>query len=366
LLFRDPAQTHGLVPYFQVMNRGKKSMTLNLRDQRGLDVFYRLLRKADVVTENWRVGVAEKLGVDYPTLAKHNPNIIVVTGTSYGLKGPDAKVGSTDISGVSRAGLLSQHSRSISGEGKEIFYSTVYEGDAAGAMMLAYSVLLGIIARERHGVGQHVEVSQLASVMWFQTMPLGMFLIQQEVVPGYQRSKARNFTYKHYRCGDGKWICLSQPQPQIYWPILVDVLGLSHLRSDPRFDKIGAGLNRIGGVAVDFDITDISDLIDKTFLTRPAAEWLKLLQEKNIDCCLVNDYPDLLSDPQVTENEYITEVMHQSGVPLKMIGVPVKLSKTPGRIKGAAPEFGQDTEEVLLEAGYTWEQIEYLRKNGII
>ena len=366
LLYKPASETHGLVPYFQVMSRGKRSMTLNLTEEKGREVFYKLVEKADVVTQNWRVGVAEKLKVDYPTLCKYNPNIILVSATSYGLKGPDATIGSTDISGVSRSGLTWFHSRSIPCDTDDIFYTLVCEGDALGAIMTAYATLLGVVARERHGVGQHVEVSQLSSVMWLQALPLGIYLIQRENLPAYKRKTGTNFTWQHYRCQDNKWICLANPQPQITFPRLLRVLGLSEFEKDPRFPKIRDGLAHLGGADVDFSLDDVRSMIEKAFLKRTTKEWLPLLLAEDIDSCYVNDYADLESDPQVVANEYITEVKHQSGVPLKMLGIPVKLSKTPGRIKGAAPEFGQDTEDVLLEAGYTWDQIGAMRESGVL
>jgi len=368
LVFKDPAETHGIIPYFQVMDRNKKSMTLNLGDERGRRVFYQLVRGADVVIQNWRIGVAEKLGVDYETLASHNPEIIVALGSSYGLEGPDARVGSTDISGVARSGMTHFQSMSIPGESDDIFYSLVAEADASGAMMLAYAVLLGLMARQRHGVGQLVEVSQLAATMWLEALPLGLSLIHgdSDNLPIYKRTTRRNFLWKHYRCADGRWIVLSQPQPQLYWSRFIDVMGLSHLESDPRYIKMRDSLNFYGALAEQVDIEEIARLIDEAFLTRPAAEWVKLMRDKDIDCTLVNDYNSLVSDPQVIANDYISEIEHPTGVPLKVIGIPVKLSKTPGHIASCAPEFGQHTEELLLAEGYTWEQIGELRENGVI
>jgi len=125
-------------------------------------------------------------------------------------------------------------------------------------------------------------------------------------------------------------------------------------------------LNTYGTLAGNLHIAEMSSLIDKAFLSRPAKEWVKLLNEKEIDCTLVSDYADLAADPQVIANEYVIELQHRAGIPIKYVSPPVKLSKTPGHIDSTALEFGQHTEEVLLAANYTWDQIAEFRKNHVI
>ncbi len=340
--------------YFETHNRNKRSVTLDLEGAEGRAVFYRLVKNADVVVQNFRVGVAERLGIDYATLVEHNPRIITASATGFGREGPDASRPVFDILGMARAGTM----RALQYPGSELQYTTGFGlADQTGAIALAHAIVLALFARERFGVGQDVEISQLGAQLMLQQMGVQAFLFTGNQIPWTKRENSFNPIFNIFGCGDGKWLALGCVQADRFWSDLCDVLGLGELAEDPRFADMGAR-NQHGA--------ELVPELDRAFAARPRDEWLSRLTVRDIPCAPVNDYADLLTDPQVAANEYIVDVEHPSLGPVKEVGIPIRLSETPGKIRRLAPEFGQHTEEVLLEAGYTWDEIGALREKGAL
>lgn len=343
-----------LSTYFQTMNRNKKAITLDLKKEQGREIFYTLAKRADVITQNFRVGVVEKLGVGYETIKQLNPRIVYASVSGFGSRGPDAKDGVFDVLGMARGGLmwaLSQGDPEISTRSPGAI------ADQMGAVTLAYSVLLGIIARERHGVGQHVEVSQLSGQLLLQGWAINGYLLAGDVPQRRHRTETNNPLWSIYRCGDAKWIALGCGQPDRFWPGACRALDIEHLRNDPRFADFRVRAK---------NAREMVAILDERFLTKPREEWLKVLKAHGIFCAPVQSYADLAEDPQMIANDYLVDVQHPTFGTLREIGIPVRLSETPGRVRGPAPEFGEHTEEVLLEHGYTWEQIAELRGQRVI
>ncbi len=340
--------------YFETMNRNKKSMTLNLKVQEGREIFYALAKKADVVVQNFRVGVAEKLGVGYDEIKKHNPKIVYASASGFGPKGPDATDGVFDILGQARGGFM--YLNSI-GEPHVIYRSNAALADQLGAIVLSQGVLLGLMARERYGIGQQVEVSQLGAQMILQALAINGWLINGNRPRGLNRKEGTNPLFCIYKCADAKWIALGCPQFDRYWPGACKALNIPELEHDPRYATI-ATRQKNSAAMIEF--------FDNLFATKPRHEWIKALKQHGILCAPVQDYEDLSHDPQVLANEYLADVPHPSRGTLKEMGIPIKLSATPGRIGSSAPQFGQNTEGLLLADGYTWEQLEQFRANGIV
>lgn len=340
--------------YFETMNRNKKSMTLNLKSQEGRELFYTLVKKADVVTQNFRVGVVEKLGIDYETVKRHNPNIVYASVSGFGPKGPDARDGVFDPLGQARGGLMLHASPSDDDIASRVPGAPA---DQMGAITLAYGVVLGIVARERHGIGQHIEVSQLGGQLILQALAMNGFLLNGNLARPRSRKEAGNPLFSSYRCGDDLWIALGCSPSDRYWPDACQALDLSHLIDDPLYRDSGLRMR---------NAKRLIKILDRTFATKSRAEWIRILKEHGLLCTPVQNYADVAVDPQVTANEYLATVDHPTIGPLKEVGIPVKLSQTPGAVRTTAPEFGQHTEEVLLDHGYTWEQIGDLRGRGIV
>jgi crotonobetainyl-CoA:carnitine CoA-transferase CaiB-like acyl-CoA transferase len=340
--------------YHEAMNRNKRSLTLDLKRPAGLEIFHRLVRRADVVVQNFRVGVAERLGIDHAALSRHNPRIITASATGFGREGPDATHGVFDLLGLARAGTL----KALQYPGSSLEYSGGFAlADQTGALVLAHAITLALLARERFGVGQDVEVSQLGAQMLLQHLGLVRFLTTGTTVRAMGHHHVFNPLFSVYLCGDQRWLALACLQADRYWHDVCEVLGLGELEHDPRFDAMERR-NANG--------PELVPVLDRAFASRPRDRWLRELVERKVPCAPVNDYADLVKDPQVIANEYLTAVEHPALGSIQEVGVPIKLSRTPGRVRHCAPELGQHTEEVLLETGYAWDEIQAFRSQGVI
>jgi CoA:oxalate CoA-transferase len=341
--------------YFEVNNRGKKSITLNLAKKEGRDVVYRLIKKADVFVHNFRQGIPEKLGLDYESLCKYNAKLIYAAASGFGPQGPDATEGALDLVGVARSGV----STLLGNEDDPGIPHYGGLGDQAGAIFTAYGVLAAVIARERFGVGQKVDTSLLMSMITWQGLMLGKGFYLNKPTVQQQRHNAKNVLWNYYKCKDGKWVVLAMLQSQRYWPDVCKALGLESLINAPEFQD-AAGREK--------NAQKLIKLFDAAFSTRTSAEWGEIFhQGYDIISAPVKSMNDLAEDPQVIANKYILDYNHAVLGPVKVLGIPVALSQTPGEVIAEAPEFGQHTEEVLMElGGYTWEEISDLRQNKTI
>lgn len=226
--------------------------------------------------------------------------------------------------------------------------------------MMAYGVLAALLARERFGVGQEVQASHLGSMAFLQGLSLSMKLMAGMAFPRTFRKRAFNPLWNHYRCADGRWIALAMLQSDRYWADFARALGRPELATDERFrDMAARSRNTEACVAA----------LDEAFASRPRDAWLRILREDEGDFIftLVNSVDDLPSDPQMVQNDYVTQIDHPQHGPTAMVGIPIGLSATPGAIRSAAPELGQHTEEVLLDVlGWDWERISGLRERKVI
>ncbi len=342
---------------FETCNRNKRAITLDLKKSQGREVFYRLVKSADVVAQNFRVGVAKRLGIDYQTLKQHNPRIIFGSNTGLGGKGPDAATGTYDITAQARGGFME-----LLRNPKYPTYPPPYLGsialvDQVGAMMFAHGIVLALCARDRHGIGQEVEVSQLGSGLMMQALGVQTYLFTGRQPPYVQREDYKNPLYNVFKDGTGRWFALGGLPDDRYWPTICRIFRLEHLMEDPRF---ATRFDRAKNSA------ELVRIFDKLFETKPYTHWIEIMRNHDVPCALVQNYAEVAQDRQVIENEYIVDFTHPVVGPIKVLGVPIKLSETPGSVRTAAPEFGQHTEEVLLEHGYTWGEVEQLRTEGVI
>jgi crotonobetainyl-CoA:carnitine CoA-transferase CaiB-like acyl-CoA transferase len=342
--------------YFEANNRNKESITVDLKRPEGLEVILSLAEKADVFVQNYRHGVAARLGLDYESLRARNERIIYASATGYGPNGDEAGEPSFDHLGLARSGIMN-----AAGE-PDMPPLGISGGiaDQMGGIMLAYGVINALLARERFGVGQQVDSSHLGSMSYLQGLSLSMKLMAGVAMPRSFRAEAGNPLWNHYRCADDQWLALAMLQPDRYWADLCRAIERPELAEDPRFAEMGARTeNRIECIA----------MLDETFARYPRAEWLQRLHDDPGDFIftIVNTVDDLPEDPQVKANDYVVTMDHPQHGPTKMVGVPVRLSETPGSVRRAAPELGQDTELVLMEVlGWDWEKIETLREKEAI
>jgi crotonobetainyl-CoA:carnitine CoA-transferase CaiB-like acyl-CoA transferase len=342
--------------YFEANNRNKESITVDLKQPEGLEVVLALAEKSDIFVQNYRFGVAERIGLGYEALKARNPKIIYASATGYGPKGDEATEPSFDHLGLARSGIMN-----AAGEpGMTPLGIAGGIADQMGAIMLAWGVMNALVARERFGMGQEVHGSHLGSMTFLQGLSLSMKLMAGFAMPRSFRAEAGNPLWNHYRCADDQWLALAMLQPDRYWADFCRVIERPELATDERFKDMGArAVNRKECVAV----------IDEAFASRPRAEWLSRLKGDAGDFIytIVNSVDDLPEDPQVVANDYVVEMEHPQHGPTQMVGIPVGLSETPGSIRRAAPELGQDTELVLMDLlGWDWDRISELRKKEAI
>ncbi len=232
--------------------------------------------------------------------------------------------------------------------------------DQMGAIMLAYGVMAALVARERFGVGQQVDASHLGSMAMLQGLSLSMKLMMGFAMPRQPRASAGNPLWNHYRCRDDKWIALAMLQSDRYWADFCQALGRADLAADERFAD--AKLRALNSAAV-------VEALDAAFASKTREEWIETLRSSEGDFIftVVYSVDDLPDDPQVRANDYIVDFEHPQHGKTQMVGIPVRLSETPGSVRSAAPEFGQHTEEVLIDLlGYDWDRLTELRKQEVI
>jgi crotonobetainyl-CoA:carnitine CoA-transferase CaiB-like acyl-CoA transferase len=342
--------------YFEANNRNKRSLALDLKRPEARQIVHALVERSDVFVQNFRKGVAARLGLDYETLRRVNPRLVYASATGYGPEGPDSGEPSFDLLGLARSGLM------LAAGEPEMPPLAIAGGiaDQMGGIMLAYGVLAALLARERSGEGQAVDASHLGSMTWLQGLSVSCKLMAGFAIPRSFRARAFNPLWNHYRCADGKWLALAMLQPDRYWADFARAIGRPELATDPRFESAAARAKHL---------PECVAILDEAFASRPRAEWLRHLREDAGDFIFtqVNAVDDLPEDPQVRANDYVVQFDHPAHGPTSMLGVPVRLSATPGAVRAPAPELGQHTEEVLLEVlGFDWEQIGRLREQGVI
>jgi len=341
---------------FEGCNRGKRSITLDLQQNKGREIFYELVKRADIFLHNWRgESVAKKLGADYETLSRINPQLVYSHASGWGPQGPFREAQAYDLGAEARSGML--HLCRETNAAPVIYPGGI--GDIIGSVTAVVGILAALMAKARLGKGQKVDTSLLGSLLQVLTLEICSSGIAGEEYPVRSRAKMGNPLYNHYPCGDGKWITFCMTQPDKYWHNFCEALGVPELEHDPRFENLTVRAA---------NTVELIQLLDQIFATRTRDEWIKNFQESNTNIIYgpLQTIPEVLADPQVLANDYIVEVQHPSFGPVKIPGIPHKFSETPAESTVSAPELGQNTEEILLEMGYTWEDIIELKDNDII
>ncbi len=337
--------------YFEIINRNKRGISLDLAKPEGREILYGLAKKADAFITNFRPHVVERYGMSYEVLSKINPKLVYAMVTGFGPKGPDADKRSYDSIGQARSGLM----RQCDPDGPRYVIGGV--GDSVPALIAACGVLTGLLAREKTGRGQRIDVSQLSSLMYIQLCGLAMDLIGGYPIAPRGHRNPQNALVNAYKCKDGKWMFACNMEGDKHWPNLCKALNIPEAEHDPRFDT---NLKRAAN-------GELVDLLDSVFITRDRDEWLDILWKHDLVFDKVNDYKDLLEDVQVRANDYLPTFEHPVYGPTIYPPIPIQLSETPGALRKAAPEFGQHTEEVLMDfLGLDWEDIGKLKDREVI
>lgn len=339
--------------YFDNNNRSKRSLKIDLTKPEGKEVIHRLLETHDVFVSNFRESAIKKLEMDYASLKSRCPQLIHAIAYGWGKEGPEAHKPALDLAAQARGGIWS-----VSGEpGQPPPRIGAGMADQIGGAMLAYGILLAIIARYRTGKGQEVNTSLLGSQAWLGSLGLQAYLYFGFTTPPVARDKGGNPFWNIYQCKDGKWIVLAMLFSDPYWEEFCEATGIKHLLNDEKFkDHVTRTENAV----------ELIQIFDKVFADRNRDEWVRIYEDTDLIWGLVQDYEEVANDPQMTANDYIVDFDHPSHGPVKMVGLPVKLSETPGKIWRPAPGFGEHNQEILLELGYSWDDIEKLVIDGVV
>jgi crotonobetainyl-CoA:carnitine CoA-transferase CaiB-like acyl-CoA transferase len=340
--------------YFESNNRNKRSIVLDLKTEGGMEVFLKLVDRADVFLTNLSIEAPIKMGIGPEVLLKRNPRLIYAQASGWGRKGPDANGLSFDYTGIGRSGLM----MSCGERGTPPAQILPGLGDELGGMVCAWAVCAALYARERTGKGQLVDTSLMGSIMCMLSLVLSAPAILGQEFPRESRAAAGNPIYNHYKAKDDKWFILAHLQPDRYWPNVCRAMGMPELENDPRFNSIEArGENAEELIAI----------MDKQFLTKTREEWFEIFKKEGIIYTPIQSPREVVDDPQALANDYVSWFDHPVLGRTKMVGFPWDFSQTPALVRREAPEFGQHTEEILLELGYTWDDtIELKDKKAIL
>lgn len=334
---------------FLALNRNKKSMKLNLRSEAGKAIFLKLVSTADVVLEQFRPGVMDRLGLGYEALKSINPRIIMCSITGYGQNGPYNEMAGHDINYLNLTGISE-----VTGNynGKPISSGVQIADVGGGSLWAAFSILAALIAREKTGRGQYIDVAMTDCVFTFMSMLVGAYNFDKR-----SPSREDHFLngasawYNSYKTKDDRWIGLGMLEAK-FWE--------GFCKAIRREDFIAQQF--APGKVQEEMIHELSAL----FLTKTADEWMHELQSLDICISKVNNLEEALDDPHFKERGMIVQMDHPLDGTIKSIGFPVKFSETPYSIKMAPPSFGEHTEEILLEMGFTGKEIEELSYEGIV
>lgn len=343
----------GLNPYFLAHDRNKRSVTLDLKHPRAKEVVLRLVEHCDVLVQNFRPGVMQRLGLDYATLSQVNPRLIYASASGFGSKGPLAQKPGLDLAGQAMGGIMAA-TGPVDGRPHPV---GVAIADQTGAMMLAYGIVLALFARERSGEGQEIDCSLLGTQIALQSWEITQHMTTGKLAgTGGQGHPLIQGLYQTFPTADG-YLVIGGVTPD-KWERFCVALGQEEgLMADGRFAS--------GRLRVENRQALYAEL-SRLFASRPTADWIPLIESADVVCGPVRDYAGVAECEQAWANGYLDRLEHPEHGPVRVAGVPVSLSKTPGQPRSLPPELGEHTEAVLHELGYTWEEIAQLRIDGVI
>ena len=342
---------------YNALNRNKKSIRINLKSEEGRQVFYRMLKNADVIVEGFRPGAVKRMGVDYETVNQINPRIIYCSLSGYGQDGPYSQFPGHDINYISVAGVLNL----IGQSGQAPTIPLNFIADFAGASLHgAIGILAALFAREKTGKGQYVDISYTDSVITLMTFFLQNYFGMGLNFPRGEWALAGAYPYyTTYVTGDNKLISLGCVEPW-FWENLCNLIGRPDLK--PFSCNIFLHMQKQN----DPSWSHVEEELSKIFRTKTRDEWFDLLNKNDIPAGKVYTIDEVVSDPQLLHRQMILEFDHPKLGKIRHPGIAIKLSETPGQVRSFAPYSGEHTEEVLTSVGYTRTDLVQLRKAGVI
>jgi formyl-CoA transferase len=335
---------------FMTMNRGKRGLTVDLKRPEGVEIVRRLARTADVFVQNYRPGVAERLGVGHAALRAVNPRLIYCDVSGFGSTGPYASRGGYDLIAQGMSGVIS-----VTGEEGAPAKSGVPLSDLCAGLFAAYGILAALEHRDRTGEGQLVDTSLLEAAMALTVWEATEYWVTGRAPKPLGSAHRLAAPYQAIRASDG-YFTVGANNDRLFEE-LCRAIDRPDLPEDRRFAAAAARMEHRAALI---------EAIEKTTAGESRAHWLARLEAEGVPCGPINDYAEALADPHALVREMVVDLVHPGAGPIKALGVPVKLSDTPGAVDRPAPLLGQHTADILRELGYTEAEQRALAEQGIV
>jgi crotonobetainyl-CoA:carnitine CoA-transferase CaiB-like acyl-CoA transferase len=348
---RGSVQKNGHSGSFNAINRNKRSLTVDLKKPEGVEIIHRLARTADVFVQNYRPGAAQRLGVAYEDLKAVNPRLIYCSISGFGSTGPYASRGGYDLIAQGMSGIISVTGEEDGRPAK----SGVPLSDLAAGLFGAYGILGALEYRERTGQGQFVDTSLLEAAMALTVWESTEYWATGQTPKALGSAHRLAAPYQALRASDG-WFTVGANNDKLFEGFC-RAIGRPELLADARFAARERRLEHRRALAAEIETTTVKE-------TR--AHWLTRLETAGVPSGPINTYPEALADPHTLARDMVIDLVHPGAGPIKNLGVPVKLSDTPGAVDRPAPLLGEHNDTILAELGYGESERRALRANGII
>ncbi len=346
-----PPWLNGQSAYYLSVNRNKRSITLDLNQLKGQDIARRLVKKADVLVENFKVGTMSKFGLGYESLAQDNPSLVYCSITGYGQNGPCHSLAGYDFIIQAEGGLMSIIGP-VDGPPYKVGVAIV---DITAGLFASHAILAALHHREKTGQGQYIDVALFDSQLGWLANVAQNYLVSGEMPQRYGNAHANIVPYEIFKTSDG-YLALGVGNDRQY-QCLCEIAQRPDLWLDSRFQtNPGRVMHR----------RELIPLLQAVFRSRPTAEWIALLKEKGIPVGPINDIPTALNHPQTVARHMVQEVRHTEGSPVPLVGPVAKLSKTPAKISALPPTLGEHTHKILEELNFSATEINALLREKVI
>lgn len=336
---------------YEVSNRNKKDICLDIKKSEGRDIFEKLVKTADVFMTNLRKSTKKKLKLDYESIKKINEKVIHASVSGYGPNGPMEDIGAFDPLGQACTGLMFVTGHPVP--------SPLHLGvlDQATAITLSHAIITALFTRERHGYGQAVETSLYGASLWLQhpNLMLNNALSINPCIPADRKthSPLRNA----FRCKDDRWVMGTHHPEERYWTTFCEIMGQKQLLEDPKYtDNFGRPVNS----------DELIRIFDDVFAQKDALEWMILFQKHKLMFCPIQRIEDVQHDPQATVNEYVRPYHYKEYGEINIPGYPIHFSENEAGLRCPAPANGEHTDELMSSIGYSDKEISQLKSNQVI
>jgi crotonobetainyl-CoA:carnitine CoA-transferase CaiB-like acyl-CoA transferase len=348
---RGSASQNGHSGTFTTINRSKRGITVDLKQRAGVEIIHRLVKTADVFVQNYRPGAATRLGVDYETLRALNPRLIYCSVSGFGATGPYASRGGYDLIAQGMSGIISVTGDEDGPPAK----AGLPVSDLSAGLFGAYGILCALEYRERTGEGQLVDTSLLEAALALTVWESSEYWVTGRAPKPLGSAHRLAAPYQALRASDG-WFTVGANNDKLF-EAFCGAIGRAELAADARFTGRRERMRHRDALIAE---------IERTTAKETRAHWLERLDRAGVPSGPINTYPEALADPHVLAREMVVDLVHPGAGPIKALGVPVKLSDTPGAVDRAAPLLGQDNTAVLTELGYSEAEQRTLKDQGVI